>query len=710
MILFAKDWGRYPTAILHLSTTNTSFVTYAAKLKKMGIKNHAFPLALINPLIKDLDPYDEASLSNEQKSMIIEEVKINPWYFFREVMRVPAKAGVNPNKFEANRGNISLYWAFFNHITSLLIQPRQTGKSVSTYALDSAILGFWGHNSDLTLLTKDDTLRTIAVESIKEIMNEWPDYLKLKTKKDKNNSMEITVELLGNKYLTAVGQASPKAAFKIARGLTTPRRHIDEFGYVANIDITLPAMLAAGGAANDEAKASGNPYGTIFTTTAAFRNSKEGEFAYNIFKNGVPWTEEFYDVDTIEELNDILVKNSHSKSVVLVLEFNHRQLGKTDEWLNKKMSDAMSEGDSAEADYLNQWPLGSGSSPLDKNLIKKLTESRMDPSYTDISSLGYIIRWFVPDTYVEGALLDKSLILTLDTSDAIGTDDIALSIRDVRTGETLGVGQFNETNTITFSKFIFSLLMKFKKSVVMIERRSTGTSIMDSLILLLLEAGEDPFKRMFNWVVQESDIKSRRFAEINTSRRDPNVYTKFRKEFGYATSGSGRASRDKIYGDNLINSLKYTGAVARDKVLIGQISGLKTKNGRIDHDYNEHDDVAIAWLLGYWFLTNVKNGSFYGLSINEILSDVVLNDTGIAEDLDQKYYMEQQKAIKLEIDNLIRKLKDTNNLVELIYTTNRVKYLNSKLDIEISNSLNIESMLSEIKTIKEKELRANRTY
>ncbi len=706
MILFSRDWLKYPNAILHLSTKNKSFVEYASKLKKMGVKNHAFPLALLNPLLVNIDPFDEENLTQEQKAMVISEIKQNPWYYFREIARIPAKAGVAPNRLEANRGNIALYWCFFNHVTSLLIQPRQTGKSVSTYSLHAAILSFWSHNSTITLLTKDDTLRGSAVEDIKDIMDELPEYLKLKTKKDKNNNSEISINLLGNKYITSVGQPSIKGALNIARGLTTPIRHIDEFGYVRNIQHTLPVMLAAGGAANDEAKASGNPYGTIFTTTAAFRTSKEGEFAYGVYTKGTKWTELFYDLKNEEDLKEVMKKNSSSKSSVMILEFNHRQLGKTDAWLHSKMEDAMSEGDNAEADYLNQWPLGSGTSPLDKVLLEKLNKSKQEVKYNEISTHGYIIRWYKTKEYVEQELTKRSVIIGIDTSDAIGTDDIAITIRDVKTGEVLGVGQFNETNTILFSRFIFDLIITYTKSIILIERRSTGTAILDNLILLLLEQNIDPFKRLFNWVVQEYDIKPERFKEINVSmnRRNQSVYTKHRKEFGYATSGSGRAARDKIYGQNLINSLKYTGSVARDNTLINQVSSLKMKNGRMDHDSTEHDDLAISWLLGYWFLTNVKNAEFYGINMNELLSDVILNGSDVVQNLEEQQKYEEQKAIKYEIDKLIERLKSSDNIIDVIYITNRVKFLSKKLDLEVSSSLNIEVMLSELMTMKKKEL------
>lgn len=41
--------------------------------------------------------------------------------------------------------------------------------------------------------------------------------------------------------------------------------------------------------------------------------------------------------------------------------------------------------------------------------------------------------------------------------------------------------------------------------------------------------------------------------------RDPDVYVKYRKLFGYATSGIGRTSRDNLYGTSLKSYTKYMG-------------------------------------------------------------------------------------------------------------------------------------------------------
>ena len=127
MILFLEDWKKYPEAIVHLETKNDSFIRFAGLLKYMGVKNYAFCLALMDPTLKDIDPFSP-DLTVKQITAIARECKRNPWYIFREIIRIPVDGSNVPISLQANRGNISMFWLFFNHITSLLIQPRQTGK------------------------------------------------------------------------------------------------------------------------------------------------------------------------------------------------------------------------------------------------------------------------------------------------------------------------------------------------------------------------------------------------------------------------------------------------------------------------------------------------------------------------------------------------------------------------------------------------------
>ena len=245
MILFEEDWyKKHPGAIVDTKTKNVSWLRIAGLYKRMGIKNHAFMLALHDPTLQGVDPFDP-ELTQDQKLRIARECKVNPWYWFREVMTVPAKASNKRIQFRANRANIATLWLAFNHITGYLIQPRQTGKSLTGDGLDAYMLNTGATNSDLSLITKDEKLRIKTSLQVRELVTLTPKYLRLLSKKDIKNNERVTINALGNSLNLYVGRNDKKAADNLGRGMTTPIIRIDEFAYIYNIDITLPTLLAS---------------------------------------------------------------------------------------------------------------------------------------------------------------------------------------------------------------------------------------------------------------------------------------------------------------------------------------------------------------------------------------------------------------------------------------------------------------------------------
>ena len=129
MIFFNEDWNRYPTAIADDSTKNLSWLRYASLLNKMGITNCYFPLALIDPGLKGIDPF-APDITEDLARRVITECSDNVWYFLREIVRVPAKASPFPSLYEANRGNVALNFMALNDIDVAITQIRQTGKTL----------------------------------------------------------------------------------------------------------------------------------------------------------------------------------------------------------------------------------------------------------------------------------------------------------------------------------------------------------------------------------------------------------------------------------------------------------------------------------------------------------------------------------------------------------------------------------------------------
>jgi hypothetical protein len=692
-ILFASDWGKYPGAIIDLKTKNTTFIRLASVYRSMGVKNHAFILALYDRTLQGVDPFDIANLTLEQKMRIALECKNNYWYYFREIARVPAVGGSESTPFEANRGNMALMWLFFNHIMQILIQPRQTGKSFGTDTLMTLLLNIVCTNTKINLMTKDDNLRRANIQRLKDIAVELPLYLQQKGPTDLNNTEEITINSLDNRYTTHVPQASPKNAIKLGRGLTTPIFHIDEGPFQTNIAIALPAALASMGAAVDKAAANGAPYGTIITTTAGKKDDKDGRFIYNMLTESANWTERFLDATNNEDLRNMITRNSRTGKTRVSCVFNHRQLGKTDEWLRRKLEESVQSGDDANRDFFNMWTSGSQTNPLPINVLETIRASAKDIKHVDISPInGYITNWYINEDEIEARMANGQFVLGMDTSEASGGDDISLILVDVRTLDLVASGTYNETNLIMFCKWVAQWFVRFINFTAIIERRSTGGMLIDYLLIMLPEMGIDPFVRLFNTIVHEKDEFPERYAEIcqPMNRRDSNIYVKYKKAFGYATSGSGTTSRTALYSTTLKLAASKAASKIYDKSLIDQITGLIVKNGRIDHEDGEHDDMVIGWLLCMWLIMSGVNLSHYRIDSSKLMSRVVE-----VEHLDQYELFERQKQTNLrdKLNQLSDQLAKTSDEYISMKIEQQMRSIVTEIIVEDDDILSVDELI-----------------
>lgn len=695
MILYLDDWARYPRAIADMKTRNQSFVRLAQVYRAMGVKNHMFLLALHNPDLQGVDPYSP-DLTPYQMLAIAHECKENPWYFFREVARAPAIGGDLGDPFQANRANISLYWCFFNHVFYILIQPRQTGKSFSTDVLMRLLLDIICLNTDINLMTKDDDLRRKNIQRLKDIAEELPKYLQMKTRDDANNGEEITVVRHGNSYNTHVPQASAKLALNMGRGLTTSIMHIDEPPFQRNISLALPAALAAMGAATDKAAAAGAPYGVIMTTTAGKKDDKDGKYIYSLLQEAATWNEIYLDAVDQKDLYRMIGKNSKGGVIRINGTFDHRQLGKDDEWLLRKLQESLAKGDDANRDYFNIWTSGTESSPFTPQVADRIAKSYRPVTYSEISSDGYITRWYIPEHEVEERMRHGQFILGMDTSEASGGDDISLVLVDLETLETIGAGSYNETNLIAFAKWLVSWLVKYPNLTAIIERRSTGAMIMDYLLYMLPQHNIDPFRRMYNKVVQDSEEYPDRWKEIRQpmSRRDSECLVRYKKTFGFATSNSGATSRGELYGNTMQLAIKRAGDKMHDKQLIDQILGLVIRNGRIDHEVGAHDDLVIGWLLAQWFVQSAKHLDFYGIDTTRVGSMVVNKETVSREEL---FFRQEQQQVREQINLVYQQLLNEEDDYVSLRLEQELRRLDRMLVVEEHEVESLDELLRKIR-------------
>lgn len=702
MILFLDDWKKYPGAIADTKTKNRSFVELADLYRKMGVKNYMFPLALHNPALQGIDPFDP-NLTLAQKVLVKIEVKENPWYFFREVFRIPSQGSPEPDKLRANRGNIGAYWLYFNHIDVALIQPRQTGKSIAADGINTYIMQIAGESTTFSLITKDHDLRVKNIKRLKLMRDALPEYLNTYAKNiDSNNPYGLTNKEYGNEMFTGVAQSSVIAADNLGRGSTSPNNQIDEGPFCKLIHITFPTFLSSSNTARDNARRNNSFYGNIYTTTAGKLDTVEGAYMYDLFTSGMVFDErKLFNAKNARELNLIVQTNAKGKNLIY-MSLSHRQLGYTDEWLYSKMLDSKSTGDIANRDYMNIWTTGSLSSPLSQAILNRIVESERSSTYVEMTNDLYYLDWYIPEDEIADRLSRVSTVLGNDMSKAVGKDSITLVLTDTETLEVLMTVEVNETNTYVFINWVCELMKKYPRIVINPEHQQVGIALIDGLLDTLVAHNINPFKRIYNTIVDDGlyNEEEFRFIHREPSSWSPRQLDKYKRHFGYTTSGSGRHSRHSLYL-TITRLAELSADRVHSNTLSKQIRGLVRKGDRIDHACAGHDDMVIAWLLAGWMLLNSRNLDFYGIDRPLSKAKTVYDrDKEKVEKQKTPYERaldEEQRILIENVDKLLKDLENTVDNYEITVLETRIKNLSLRIKAVKYETNNISDLINQAK-------------
>lgn len=161
------------------NSKNQSFVDFCLRLKKRGINNWAFPLRLNDPKLVGVDPHNPKN--QIEKNRVIIECAENPWYFFREVLRISESDECDNyhGVFKANRGNMAVLFDALTHdISSWITGPRQITGKTTTWV--SAIL--WWYMFSITkrniiIPVQTDLIMHDIIRRMNRILYNLPDYV-----------------------------------------------------------------------------------------------------------------------------------------------------------------------------------------------------------------------------------------------------------------------------------------------------------------------------------------------------------------------------------------------------------------------------------------------------------------------------------------------------------------------------------------------------
>ncbi|QZA70497.1 terminase [Erwinia phage AH04] len=708
-VRFLKDFQRYNAGV-HLNTSNKSFKRTAELFRGMGVKNYYFMLQLNNPMLQDVDPWDE-NLDDVTKAMIHAECNENIWYIIREVIMIGGR------RFRGNRAVLSFIWACLCHIPTTILMPRQSGKTVGMQVLAFIMQYFVGRGYRMGLITLAASNRMQFIEAIKKIRAGLPEYLINVTYKDKDAGNVLSYEAFGvenkNTFEVRVPSGGRDGAENVSRGATLEGLLYDEPAWTKFIEEIINGSGPATLTAQKEAREKGIPYFTAKATTPNSILKEEGAYMHRDFMESTEWREAFFDSFSESHLVHRLIKAApvNTTSPKIGMMFTHLQLGLGHGWVKETMDKLGLSWSKAKIDLLMMWTEEGESKLFDDFTREKLSECKEDAVWNEeVNDTGLFIDWFVTKegltNFAEDP--DEFILFGMDTSDANNRDAMTLVARRMKSGENLGVGRYPLAFADDVTEILKELLVRIPNSLLIIERNRAAHMI-ERLLLTLPAYDIDPFKRIFNDIIQDPikyKAEYRDVMEIHFKHRSKEFYLKYKRFFGFYT---GPQTRREMYGF-IHEAVSLTGAGIRYKLLVDELIGLEVnKDGRIDHGNKTHDDLVVAWLLTYWFIKLGYNKSFYGIPQGMTMTQVItLKDNG-----DTPQYTKNQLEffikVKSRINDLTKELMtSTNNMIaERIET--EIRKLSECIPKEMKKTITIDNIIEEAKTERSKRIVAKRS-
>ena len=568
-------------------TKNMSFKIVANDLKVNGVKNCAFMLTLYDPDLAGIDPYSENLDDNMIVKMII-EITRNPWYFLREVSRIPVE-GSKPVPFILNRATLASIWLFLNGIDSYLTIARQIGKTKSMIAILLWSFLFGTSSSEFSFLCINQTKSNANLTTLKAQREALPVWMQSRfavngfsNKMDKgiDNKQEIYCPVSKNRIITLGKAQSIDSAREMGRGNSQPVQYIDEVEFINYILEILKASGPAFVTSAKNAKENGAIYGRIFTSTPGDLDSQPGKDAEIILEDTYEWSETFYDTP-LNLLKEQIAMASTSQ--IVYIEYPYYYCGKDSSYFKEMCSKLFGDKIAIKREVLLQRIHGSSDSPYDPEDIDAIYELK-GKAKKEI----FINKLFRVKLY-EDLSFDKVYFVGLDTADGYGDgDNTALVIFDPYDFKVVGTFGTTYISPTQLKNFLLVLFKKYlPRSILIPERNRAGALISDIL--------EEEHLRF---------LRSRLYCEP-----DNNKFDKAEQHYDQDGFMIAEAMRRKFYG-------VYTNASTRKEMftllevlvreekrvfvadeVIKDLSNLVRKNGKIQAASGKHDDFIMAFLF-----------------------------------------------------------------------------------------------------------------
>jgi len=602
-------------------TNNKSFILTCQELKALGIKNWYFPLEIRYPQlgVQDLDPYSP-DLTPEEIGKITIECKQNPWYFFREVAMVPVR-GVGKLPPILSRASAALLWCFMHSIDAILCQPRQTHKTTWATILMEYMFLFEYQNCDIPYLHLTEKRCVDNAEMLRDYITSLPHYLNpWYGRKHLPGTKSLKYDQHGTSIaIVSVADSESKARDKL-RGFTLFGGLWDEWEYLPYVGNIMsggaPAMISA----KENARKMGIRTCMVYISTPGDLETQTGKEAQRIIDATPRFSEQFYDL-TDQQVRETfggmmtLSDDGQSKNPVtrLYIEFNWKQLRKTEAWLQEQYESAMQNQDISEyrRGILLDRYRGSDTAIFRQEDIDYITQHVRQPDY-EIMLLNKYVMYVYKHNVSEVDLtsdypffdINIPYLIGMDISGGMGgnADNTVLLVVHPYTLEVVAeiVSPYLGCS-LDLMRIISIVAKMLPRAVFCPETNSMGKALLD-------------------WV-QDSELEYRFYHDpqlditknVMVKTVDTSVKMKHKAQM---KKYIGTYVTTKVRSD-MMNLLKryvhdYRHLIT-SRALVKDITNLTIMGGKIQADKGEHDDVVMAYCHVLYVLTYGYDLTRFGL-------------------------------------------------------------------------------------------------
>lgn len=602
--------GRKP--ILDWKTSNASFIEVYNDLRRLGVKHCTFFLKLYDRDLVGINPYTPG-LPLEMQIKIYIECVINPWYFLREVARIPADGmPIEPGsgvQYILDRNNLASWYCFINHLDNYTSKPRQCGKTQDALLKLNYAYHFGASSATILFFNKDLALSKENLARLKSQRDLFPTYLQMrvafgeddKVIKGIDNITTMKNPVTGCQVKVMPCANSKEMATRLGRGYTSSLMMFDEFDFTNyNIDI-INASGFAYSTASRNAIEHHSAACRLFLSTPGDLATRDGKAATDYIRGTKEtrgmfvWDDRMYDIPIAKIKKEV---TSPKYNGVVFIEHDWKMLKRDIAWYEQQCNICAYNQETILREILLQRLNGSSMSPFTREQQLYMSSHKRKP----IEKIDVMADDTISTIFIYEKLLRKiPYIIAVDPAEGLGEDNNAMILINPRTRKVAAEYKTPYISSKTMCDTIVNLMDRYCPQALIVVEANRGRGLMERIM-------ECPYSHRLWYDAERLNqllaVKTDKYGGIPHS-----VLT--RKVQGFVTGPKSRQllfqmletivqeDIDILYTENLINELL---------TLIK-----KPPTGKIEAAPGEHDDTVMAYLIGMYVLTHASNLEEYGI-------------------------------------------------------------------------------------------------